>query len=206
MLGATIVIAAALWGVMLHQITKAAITRRTEARFPVVCNSKAAFLWAAANALIWLVLYIVYGPNLRMMEMALVLSACIVLSTVDLCAKRIPNWSVLLLLIGAIGSVWIRNEWGSFGSHMLGAVLGMAVFLAPHMFGMQVGMGDIKLAAAIGFYLGAIPAIGALLIMSVLVLFYTVFLILTKRGSMKSSIAYGPYMAAGFLVTLAMLR
>lgn len=76
------------------------------------------------------------------------------------------------------------------------ALMGSVIFRTEAM-----GFGDVKLAVFIGLLLGPLPTIQAL--------FYGVFLaglvavgyIVWKR-SMKGTIAYGPYLAAGTLIVL----
>jgi Flp pilus assembly protein protease CpaA len=64
-----------------------------------------------------------------------------------------------------------------------------------------MGFGDVKLVTFIGLLLGPLPTVQAL--------FYGVFLagvggvtIIIWRRSMKGTIAYGPYLAAGTLIAL----
>jgi prepilin signal peptidase PulO-like enzyme (type II secretory pathway) len=79
------------------------------------------------------------------------------------------------------------------------ALVGSAIFKAE-----ALGFGDVKLAAFMGLLLGPLPTITAL--------FYGVFLagvvsigfILWHR-SLKGTIAYGPYLAAGALIVLFQL-
>ncbi len=82
---------------------------------------------------------------------------------------------------------------------LLLALIGSAIFKAE-----ALGFGDVKLALFMGLLLGPLPTIQAL--------FYGVFLagvisvgyILWHR-SMKGTIAYGPYLAAGALIVLYQL-
>ena len=74
---------------------------------------------------------------------------------------------------------------------MLLALAGSAIFKAE-----ALGFGDVKLAAFMGLLLGPLPTIQAL--------FYGVFLagvvsigMIVWRRSLKGTLAYGPYLAAG---------
>jgi leader peptidase (prepilin peptidase)/N-methyltransferase len=67
-----------------------------------------------------------------------------------------------------------------------------------------MGFGDVKLAVFLGLLLGPLPTVQAL--------FYGVFLaglvsigVIIWRRSMKGTIAYGPYLAAGALIVLFQL-
>jgi leader peptidase (prepilin peptidase)/N-methyltransferase len=79
------------------------------------------------------------------------------------------------------------------------SVAGKAIFKAEAM-----GFGDVKLAVFMGLLLGPLPTVQAL--------FYGVFLaglgsagIAIWRRSLKGTIAYGPFLAAGALIVLYQL-
>jgi leader peptidase (prepilin peptidase)/N-methyltransferase len=108
----------------------------------------------------------------------------------------------LALVVSLFGQPW----WGGLAAG-LGAGL---VFLAIALAGAAVfkadalGFGDVKLAAFMGLLLGPLPTIQAL--------FYGVFLaglvsigVIVWYRSLKGSIAYGPYLAAGALIVLFLL-
>jgi prepilin signal peptidase PulO-like enzyme (type II secretory pathway) len=80
------------------------------------------------------------------------------------------------------------------------ALAGALIFKAE-----ALGFGDVKFAAFMGLLLGPLPTIQAL--------FYGVFVagvvsiaIIIWRRSMKGTIAYGPYLAAGTLIVLFQMR
>jgi leader peptidase (prepilin peptidase)/N-methyltransferase len=75
----------------------------------------------------------------------------------------------------------------------------MAIFKAE-----ALGFGDVKLVMFMGFLLGPLPTAQAL--------FYGVFLaglgsivVIVRNRSMRGSIAYGPFLAAGSLIVLYLL-
>jgi prepilin signal peptidase PulO-like enzyme (type II secretory pathway) len=79
---------------------------------------------------------------------------------------------------------------------LLLALAGMAIFKAE-----ALGFGDVKLALFMGILLGPLPTIQGL--------FYGVFLagvvsvaLIVWHRTMKQTIAYGPYLAAGALIAL----
>jgi prepilin signal peptidase PulO-like enzyme (type II secretory pathway) len=79
---------------------------------------------------------------------------------------------------------------------LLLALIGSAIFKAE-----ALGFGDVKLALFMGVLLGPLPTIQAL--------FYGVFLagvvsivLIVWHRTMKQTIAYGPYLAAGALIAL----
>ena len=109
---------------------------------------------------------------------------------------------VLALVVSLFARPWwagIATGIGAGLLFLLIAVVGAAIFKAE-----ALGFGDVKLALFMGLLLGPLPTVQAL--------FYGVFLagvasvaIIVWRRSMKGTIAYGPYLAAGALITLFQL-
>jgi prepilin peptidase CpaA len=81
----------------------------------------------------------------------------------DLRSRRIPNWLVLpFLLAGIAASSW-RDGWHGMEQSMCGLGLGLLLFgIFGWMGGM--GMGDVKLCAAIGAWIGPAQLLIALVI------------------------------------------
>ncbi len=83
----------------------------------------------------------------------------------DLRSRRIPNWLVLpFLLAGIIVSGWMRG-WSGIGQSFAGLALG-AVLLGILSWLGGMGMGDVKLCAAIGAWIGPQQLILALVLTS----------------------------------------
>jgi leader peptidase (prepilin peptidase)/N-methyltransferase len=77
------------------------------------------------------------------------------------------------------------------------AALGSIVFKAEAM-----GLGDVKLAAFLGLILGARAAFSAILVGLILAGVVAIALVLTRMRTMRDSIPYGPFLAAGALAAL----
>jgi len=109
---------------------------------------------------------------------------------------------VLALVVSLFGNPWwagIATGLAAGLLFLLIALVGAAIFKAE-----ALGFGDVKLALFMGLLLGPLPTVQAL--------FYGVFLagvvsvaLIIWRRSMKGTIAYGPYLAAGALITLFQL-
>ena len=105
----------------------------------------------------------------------------------------------LALVVSLFGHPWwagIATGLAAGGLFLLLALGGSAIFKTEAM-----GFGDVKLAVFLGLLLGPLPTVQAL--------FYGVFLaglvaigVIIWRRSMKGTIAYGPYLAAGALIVL----
>jgi prepilin peptidase CpaA len=71
----------------------------------------------------------------------------------DLRSRRIPNWLVFpFLLSGIVVSSWLYG-WHGLGQSLMGIALGAVLFGAVAFMG-GMGMGDVKLCAAIGAWVG----------------------------------------------------
>lgn len=125
----------------------------------------------------------------------------------DWLCRIIPNPTVLaifalkLLLIAGV----LLNVPGAPSFSLLSALGGMVfcflVFSAPGLMGKQVGAGDIKLAAAMGFLLGFSSALLAIAFMGFLMLGYCMFQQkMPLLQFLKTDIPMGPFIAAGMMI------
>jgi prepilin peptidase CpaA len=91
---------------------------------------------------------------------------CVVLGIAtftDLRSRRIPNWLVLPFLLAGLGvSVW-QQGWHGMAQSLAGVGLGAVTFGFLCWLG-GMGMGDVKLCAAIGAWIGPSQLIIALVI------------------------------------------
>ena len=125
---------------------------------------------------------------------------------IDAKHRVIPNELVLSILIlsavfGFTGAIAF-NIWQS----LLGLAVCFIIFLVPSFFGKQVGAGDIKLAAAMGFALGLVGGLYAVAAMGALVLLY----VLLERDvpliqRFKTMIPMGPFLALALIVMSILL-
>jgi prepilin peptidase CpaA len=83
----------------------------------------------------------------------------------DLQSRRIPNWLVLPFLVAGICvSGWLYG-WPGIGRSLAGVAVGAAVLGVLYWLG-GMGMGDLKLCAAIGAWVGPTQLLFALVITS----------------------------------------
>src|SRR3954468_6696717 len=71
----------------------------------------------------------------------------------DLRSRRIPNWLVLPFLVGGIVFSTVARGWSGL-AHSLEGVLVAAVLLGIFRFLGGMGMGDVKLCASVGAWIG----------------------------------------------------
>jgi prepilin peptidase CpaA len=81
------------------------------------------------------------------------LAVLIVVTFTDLRSRRIPNWIVLPFLVAGLAvSGWVHG-WTGFVHSLAGLAIGGLLFGILWLMG-GMGMGDVKLAAAIGAWIG----------------------------------------------------
>ncbi len=71
----------------------------------------------------------------------------------DLHSRRIPNWLVFPFLLAGLMVSGVLRGWAGLGHSLEGMALGLAVFGVLACLG-GMGMGDVKLCAAIGAWIG----------------------------------------------------
>lgn len=138
-------------------------------------------------------------------RLVLGLVLCIVLAAItltDLERRVIPN---LIVLPGAVAGIAIvaASDPGALPGSLLAAVIAGAALLAvalAHPGGM--GMGDVKLAAMMGVYLG--PAVATALLVGFIsgAAFGTALVVRDGAAARKRGIPFGPFLALGGVVAL----
>jgi prepilin peptidase CpaA len=77
-----------------------------------------------------------------------------VASFTDLRSRKIPNWLVGPFLLAGIVFSAISHGWSGLGHSLAGIAAGAAIFAIPFALG-GMGMGDLKLFAAVGAWIWA---------------------------------------------------
>lgn len=152
-------------------------------------------LYAATTLVLW--------DDPTQLALGLVFVAVLVAVTLtDLERRIIPNQ---ILLVGAIAAVAIAaiGDPGSLPVRLLsGAGAGGLLFLAALAYPKGMGLGDVKLAATMGLFLGrnVIPAIFVALLAGSLV----GLAMIAREGAAarKRAIPFGPFLALGGIVGL----
>jgi prepilin peptidase CpaA len=81
----------------------------------------------------------------------------------DLRSRRIPNWLVLPFMVAGIAVQGWVHGWHGIGQSFAGLGLGAAIFGGLCLLG-GMGMGDVKLCAAIGAWIGPSQLLVALVV------------------------------------------
>ena len=145
-----------------------------------------------------------YGPTLLFVSRVLFGSALIVLFAIDLEHHLLPNVITLPgIVIGFVFSLFLPPGWMD---SLIGLVVGggglfliaEGYYRVRHEEGL--GMGDVKMLAMIGAFLGWKLTILTLMMASFSGTIIGVFMIVSKRGGMKYALPFGTFLALGAVV------
>ena len=143
----------------------------------------------------------------KTVEYLIYVSILLNIAAVDFLIRKVPNELLLLLLLAK--SIFIAIDLfnrvplkDSLVIPAIGLAAGLVLFSIPSLIKIPIGAGDVKLSAAIGFCLGYFLYFQSMALMSVMLLVYLAFLLITKKGSIKTLTSMGPYLAFGSVLTM----
>lgn len=196
----------------MSALPEAAATNATTHRFPIVPT-----LAAAGGALI-LTLFLTLTLNAGALEWAAIATVAVLgawLSFYDYREQRLPD-RITFPLYAAVGTLWgasslLTGDLGRFGiAAASGAILWMLYFTLAMLGG--VAYGDVKLAGAIGLFIGwwgILPTLLATAAACVLALPHSIISVILgneknrqdlPQPERRRHIPFGPYMITGALV------
>jgi leader peptidase (prepilin peptidase)/N-methyltransferase len=160
-------------------------------------------LTEALTALLFAATVAVYWGEPAEIALGLILVATLVaVSLTDLERRVIPNRILAVAAVGAV-AVTVLSDPGALPERLLAGFTAGGVLLAAALaYPRGMGMGDVKLAATMGLFLGpevAVALLGGLLAGSVAGLY-----LIARHGSTarKRAIPFGPFLALGGVVAL----
>ena len=142
------------------------------------------------------VTFVHLGANANAAAWACVQVVLVALTAIDVATRRLPNVITLPTAAAALvlRALFERSELAQV------AIAGAAAFAVFYVLAVVlrggIGMGDVKLAAMLGCLLGAkvVPALAAGILFGGV---WAFALIAARRVTLRSSIAYGPFLALG---------
>jgi len=151
------------------------------------------------NTLLYCAVFWKYGFSLETLSFLILGSVLLLIAFIDFKTMLIPNWSVLLILVLGIlfaffnqDVSWLQRLIGFFGA-------GLGLLLIYIFSRGGIGGGDIKLMAAVGFYLGWKLTLLAMFVGSMIGGICGVLILATGKGNLKTAIPYGPFLVCGIL-------
>ena len=148
-----------------------------------------------------------YGPTPLLVSRAVFGCALILLFTVDLERHQLPNAVTLPGVAMGLGFSFI-TEPGWFAS-LIGTVVGGAILwimseVSHRLRGASgVGMGDVKMLAMIGAFIGWKLMLVALMVALLSASMISIGLLGTRRGAAPRALPFGTFLAAGAAVAVA---
>ena len=176
-------------------------------KIEAVRNTAVIVAWVLLSGVLFAVSFLRYTETAARLEAVAYISVAIAIGIVDLDIKKIPNSSVLALLIIRTVAIVYAIATGvpvkeTLIPSLIGLAAGFILYQLPMLVGVPIGTGDVKYSAAIGYCLGVFGFLQASLIMAVGLLIFLVYLIVTKKGSLKTSVPMGPYLSLGAVITV----
>ena len=153
------------------------------------------------NAVLWMVAGIQFGVDWPLLPALILISALIAIFYIDLDHFIIPNVIVLpVAVIGLGANIAISpGDWWVF--LVSGAGAAGFFFLVALIYPGGMGMGDVKLAGMLGFFLGT--AIFPALFLGFLIgALSGIYLIAIGRKGRKSRIPFGPFLSIAAIIAL----
>ncbi|MDO2933229.1 A24 family peptidase [Paeniglutamicibacter sulfureus] len=148
---------------------------------------------------------------LATLALALYLFNAVRLTIIDFKSHLLPNrilgpWFIAALaLLGA--AALLAGEPMILLRMVLGAVILFAGYLVLHLIAPAgMGLGDVKLAAVLGLYLGFLSythLLWATAFAFIIGALWSMVLLLARKVTLRSSVAFGPFMLAGAALALA---
>lgn len=185
------------------------ITRRTEenSKIEAIRNTATVVAWVLISAVMFAAVFARTDDTALRIESIAYISVAIAIGIVDLDIKKIPNSSVLALLIIRTAALIYAIATGvpvkeSLIPSLIGLAAGFILYQLPMLIGIPIGTGDVKYSAAIGYCLGAFGYIQAALVMALGLAVYLIYLLATKKGSLKTAVPMGPFLSLGVAATV----
>ena len=151
-----------------------------------------------------------YGYHWLKIVRYVILTACLVpLGEIDYKKRIIPN-RILLVMAGIrvvllVGDLlaYPDYKWELVVSALAGMMIGFVTFLLAYFLSRKsIGLGDVKLVAVIGFYLGISQIWSAMVMGLLLAGIFSCIQLARKKVSMKDFIPLAPFLSAGTILIM----
>jgi len=160
-----------------------------------------------SNGLLYIFLYHQYHLSVQTVVFALLTTALLIVSCIDLAHTIIPDAITLPGTVVGLGtSLWLTPV--GLRNAILGVLLGSGLFLLMAILSVVMlkregmGGGDIKLIAMLGAFLGWHAVLVTIFLAAVLGASVGLALILLRRKGRREPLPFGPFLALGALVAV----
>lgn len=155
-------------------------------------------------------LFYEYGYDItKALRLIILAAALVIIGKIDSLERIIPNLFIVYLavmrtILLTADCVANMSQAGIIlSAAVLGILYGSIVFIIARIFAKgSIGMGDIKLFAVIGYYLGSTSVIPAIIMSLLVAMVYGIIMICRKKMTIKDTISFGPYIAIGTIIVI----
>lgn len=156
-----------------------------------------------AGGYVWLYATVPFG--LAYIAAAAIYSTSIVMLVADYKYRIIPDEMVVIASVSSIVYIFVTQQHSYDIVRHIASAIGAATFFYTLWFGTKgkgMGFGDVKLSAMLGLLLGFPGIVFALYTAFLTGAVVGVILILIRNKTLKSRIAFGPFLLLGLLVAI----
>jgi leader peptidase (prepilin peptidase)/N-methyltransferase len=154
------------------------------------------------TSLLFLLAYLKFGYSTELLSTVILFSFLVIIALIDLKTQYIYDVTVVpLAVLGLIFSFFIKGQTPLLS--LVGFLTGGAIFLSIAYISRLVykqegmGMGDVKLAAAIGAFLGWRSTVMMVIFAVVFGGIISIILLLIKKKGRRDYIPFGPFLVLG---------
>ena len=152
------------------------------------------------NGIIWVAILFMNGFSLFSIELFLVFTILLMIALIDMKILIIPNELLVAFLFVTTIFYFTHCDKISILSHLGGLLAGFLICLLTSFIRGGMGAGDVKLVACIGFFAGIPGALDSIILMSLLLLVYTIYLYTFKKGNLRTLVPLGPFLMFGLFI------
>lgn len=171
-------------------------SRYTALPLKLICLLVSGALWAYSG---------LFSANVsQAIFLNIILIDAIIITLIDIRVHMIPNETVLIMAVAAIVLHITASGFAAALPSIIAMVAVMIVFtMLGSILGLDtIGAGDVKLAGAIGLVLGWPYIMYGMIGMSVLLILWCGGGLLTKKITLKSMLAFAPFMMGGTVIAI----
>ncbi|MBR1444346.1 MAG: prepilin peptidase [Firmicutes bacterium] len=168
------------------------------------CKAKISFQYPLVellNGLAYLGLFLYFGLNAYTVFLCIFFSALIIVSGTDIREGIVlDSINLFILILGIIYMLFFDLD--NWSSHLIGFFSVSVPLIIIALLTGGMGMGDVKLYAAAGFFLGWKYALLSVVIMSVISAISGIIFMIFGGGSFKSKLRLVPFITVAILITV----
>ncbi|MCR5629264.1 prepilin peptidase [Eubacterium sp.] len=171
-------------------------------------NKRWMIIWITILVLLFNLVFVTSQNMWTQIMFALFIAMALNVSAVDIALRRIPNALLLGMMLLKIADIVVSGVYGKTNvvEVLFYTTISMiAIYILctlPSIVGITMGAGDIKYCSVLGFVFGIVGFAQAMIVMSILLVFYWFYLKKTKTGSMKTAAPMGPFLSLGALLPI----